>query len=68
MDSNTLYLDPDPEFLPNLDPEPVIGSGTPVLTILTRKTIFFKNKKIKFFFFFNCKEMAREEMLSHLSL
>ena len=45
VDSNTLYLDPDPEFLPNLDPEPVIGSGTPVLTILTRKTIFFKNKK-----------------------
>ena len=28
MDSNTLYLDPDPEFLPNLDLEPVIGSGT----------------------------------------
>ena len=69
MDSNTLYLDPDPEFLPNLDPEPVIGSGTPVLTILTRKTIFFKNKKNKNLFL-NCKEMARgrEEMFCQLSL
>ena len=22
MDPNTLYFDPDPEFLPNLDPDP----------------------------------------------
>ena len=35
---NTLNLDPDPEFWPNLDPDP----GLPILSIFKR-TNFFKN-------------------------
>ena len=42
VDPNTLNLDPDPEFWPNLDTDPVLYVINFERKIILNKTIFFK--------------------------
>ena len=62
VDPNTLYLDPDPEFWPTLDPEPDPRVIISIFSCFTEKIVLkicCKNYK---------KIMAPEEIFSQLSL
>ena len=50
MDPNTLHLDPDPEFWPNLDSDPDPGPGTDLDVINFEEKIINNNFKELFFF------------------
>ena len=49
MDPNTLHLDPDPEFWPNLDSDPDPGPGTDLDVINFEEKITNNNFKEKQF-------------------
>ena len=49
VDPNTLNLDPDPGFWPNLDPDPELCYQFEKKIILDKKQVFFKNKSTGIF-------------------